>query len=200
MAGSTSLALRVVGVVAAGAAVAAAAGCGSSGSSSAPSASSAASSASSASAPAPSTSSTPASSGSTAVPPSAVASPTPSGGSAAGPAGCATRDLQAKVGISQGAAGSVYQVIDFTNISSVTCTLYGYPGVSLAGGTPVTQVDQDHVPADLPAEPDDADLPGLLDNGVCVELGEAADDRRSAGGGRERRPVSRRRAGDRELA
>jgi Domain of unknown function (DUF4232) len=44
------------------------------------------------------------------------------------------------VGIAQGAAGSVYQVIDFTNISGATCTMYGYPGVSLARGTPVTQV------------------------------------------------------------
>jgi len=35
-----------------------------------------------------------------------------------------------------------YQVIVFTNISNVTCTLYGYPGVSLAAGTPVTQVGQ----------------------------------------------------------
>jgi len=31
-------------------------------------------------------------------------------------------------------------VLDFTNISNATCTLYGYPGVSLAGGHPVTQV------------------------------------------------------------
>jgi len=35
-----------------------------------------------------------------------------------------------KAGISQGTAGSIDQVIDFTNISNVTCTLYGYPGVS----------------------------------------------------------------------
>jgi hypothetical protein len=28
----------------------------------------------------------------------------------------------------------------FTNISNVACTLFGYPGVALAGGTPVTQV------------------------------------------------------------
>jgi hypothetical protein len=45
-----------------------------------------------------------------------------------------------KAGVSQGAAGSVYQVIDFTNIGTAPCTLYGYPGVSLASGTPVTQV------------------------------------------------------------
>jgi hypothetical protein len=34
----------------------------------------------------------------------------------------------------------LYQVIDFTNIGRTTCTMYGYPGVSLAAGTPVTQV------------------------------------------------------------
>jgi hypothetical protein len=43
-------------------------------------------------------------------------------------------------GVAQGAAGSIYQVIDFTNISNATCTMYGYPGVSLAAGTPVAQV------------------------------------------------------------
>jgi len=40
----------------------------------------------------------------------------------------------------EGAAGSVYQVLDFTNIGTAACTLYGYPGVSLAAGQPVTQV------------------------------------------------------------
>lgn len=54
-----------------------------------------------------------------------------------GPAPCPTRSLGVKLGLSQGAAGSTYTVIDFTNISSVTCTLYGYPGVVFAGGTPV---------------------------------------------------------------
>ncbi len=47
-----------------------------------------------------------------------------------------------RLGLSQGAAGSTFQVIDFTNISNVTCTLYGFPGVSLAGGQPVTQIGQ----------------------------------------------------------
>jgi hypothetical protein len=76
------------------------------------------------------------------VSPHTAASSAPSSGAAGGPAGCATRDLQAKAGVAQGAAGSTYQVIVFTNISNVTCTLYGYPGVSLAAGTPVTQVGQ----------------------------------------------------------
>jgi len=61
-------------------------------------------------------------------------------GAAGAPAPCPTRSLGLKLGPSQGAAGSVYQVLDFTNISSVSCTLYGYPGVSLAGGQPVAQV------------------------------------------------------------
>jgi hypothetical protein len=58
----------------------------------------------------------------------------------AGTPACATRGLQASAGVAQGTAGSLYQVIDFTNISGAPCTLFGYPGVALAGGTPVTQI------------------------------------------------------------
>ena len=64
----------------------------------------------------------------------------PSGASPGGPAPCPTRSLGLKLGPSQGAAGSTYIALDFTNNSNVSCTLYGYPGVSLAGGQPVTQV------------------------------------------------------------
>jgi Protein of unknown function (DUF4232) len=60
--------------------------------------------------------------------------------SSTAPAACPTRYLAAKAGLAQGTAGSIYQVIDFTNISNAPCSLYGYPGVSLASGTPVTQV------------------------------------------------------------
>ena len=67
----------------------------------------------------------------------ASASPAATGTSAAA---CPTRSLSVKPGLAQGAAGSIYQVLDFTNISAVPCTLYGYPGVSLAGGKPVTQI------------------------------------------------------------
>jgi hypothetical protein len=66
-------------------------------------------------------------------PSSAPATPAPATSpAAAGPAACPTRYLGVKAGLSQGTAGSIYQVIDFTNISNVTCTLYGYPGVSFA--------------------------------------------------------------------
>ena len=57
-----------------------------------------------------------------------------------GPPPCPTRSLQVKLGVSQGTAGSVYTTIVFTNISNVTCTLYGYPGVALTTGTPVHQI------------------------------------------------------------
>jgi hypothetical protein len=67
----------------------------------------------------------------------AASTPAPAVSSAAA---CPTRYLGAKLGPSQGAAGSTYTVIDFTNLSNVTCTLYGYPGVSLAGGSPITQI------------------------------------------------------------
>ena len=143
MASSASLALRVAGAAAAGAAVVAAAGCGSSGSSSAPAAPASTAASSSAAAPtsAPAASSPAASSApATSVSPRAVPTTASSSSPVTGPASCATRDLRAKAGVAQGAAGSVYQVIDFTNISNKACTMYGYPGVSLAGGTPVAQV------------------------------------------------------------
>lgn len=59
---------------------------------------------------------------------------------AAGPAPCATANLQVKLGAGQGAAGSRIVPIDFTNSGSLGCTLYGYPGVSLAGGNPPAQI------------------------------------------------------------
>lgn len=144
MAGSASLALRMIGVVAAGAAVVAAAGCGSGSSSSAPQGAAASSaSSSSAAASSPVSSAAPASSSSApsaAVSPRAVTSPASSSPAAAGPAGCTTRDLRAKVANTEGAAGSVYQNIDFTNVGSTTCSLYGYPGVSLGTGMPFNQI------------------------------------------------------------
>jgi Protein of unknown function (DUF4232) len=53
---------------------------------------------------------------------------------------CLSRYLGAKAGISQGGLGSDYVAIVFKNLNNTPCTLYGYPGVSLAGGKPVTQI------------------------------------------------------------
>jgi Protein of unknown function (DUF4232) len=76
------------------------------------------------------------------APAPSTAAPSGAPGPAGGPPPCPTRSLGVKLGQSQGAAGSTFQVIDFTNISDVTCSLYGFPGVSLAGGQPVTQIGQ----------------------------------------------------------
>ena len=44
---------------------------------------------------------------------------------------CTTGSLQVTVGPANGAAGSFYYPLLFTNTSSATCTMYGYPGVAL---------------------------------------------------------------------
>jgi hypothetical protein len=43
---------------------------------------------------------------------------------------CSTAALRVSVGSANGAAGSIYYPLDFTNASDVTCGMYGYPGVS----------------------------------------------------------------------
>jgi Protein of unknown function (DUF4232) len=68
----------------------------------------------------------------------AVASP--SSPAVAGAAACPTSSLRVKQGVGQGYAGGVYVVLDFTNTSGSTCTLYGYPGVSLVSGPPYMQI------------------------------------------------------------
>jgi uncharacterized protein DUF4232 len=76
---------------------------------------------------------TPGSSNTPAVAPSSSSAP-------AGPPACPTSSLQVKLGVSQGYAGGVYVVIDFTNTGASTCSLFGYPGVSLVKGPPYTQI------------------------------------------------------------
>ena len=56
------------------------------------------------------------------------------------PAPCSTRYLGATVGVSQGAAGSTYVVLVFKNLDNHPCTLYGYPGVAMDAGVPVSPV------------------------------------------------------------
>ena len=69
-----------------------------------------------------------------------AAAPTPA--APAGPSNCLPSGLQAQLGVGQGAAGTVYQVIVLTNTSNATCTLYGYPGVSFVTGVGGSQVGQ----------------------------------------------------------
>lgn len=58
----------------------------------------------------------------------AAAPSTPAGG---GAAACPTSSLLVKQGAPNGYAGGVYVTLVFTNTSTSSCTLYGYPGVSL---------------------------------------------------------------------
>lgn len=113
--------------VAAVACAVAAAGCGSSGSSTA------------------STTQTPAAPSTTSPAAPAVNTPTEAPSPtmtppATAPAGCATSSLTVKLGGPEGYAGGTYVQINFTNASSASCTLYGYPGVSLVTGPPYAQV------------------------------------------------------------
>jgi hypothetical protein len=73
----------------------------------------------------------------TSASPPATAAATPSG---APP--CATSALKVTVSTSHAgaAAGSAYYPIDFTNASSASCTLYGYPGVSFVTGVGGSQI------------------------------------------------------------
>ena len=52
-----------------------------------------------------------------------------------GPLACANGNLNVTLGPSSGYAGGVYQTIVFTNTSGTTCTLFGYPGVSLVSAS-----------------------------------------------------------------
>jgi|SRR5271165_1676796 len=70
----------------------------------------------------------------------AAASSSSSSAAAPGPSGCLASGLQAELGVSQGTAGTIYQVIVLTNTSTATCTLYGYPGVSFVTGVGGSQV------------------------------------------------------------
>ena len=69
--------------------------------------------------------------------PSVTPNPAPSG-----PPPCATSALRAAVPTGHGnaAAGSSYYPIVFTNDSSASCTLYGYPGVSFVTGVGGSQI------------------------------------------------------------
>lgn len=53
--------------------------------------------------------------------------------------------LRVKIGSSNGAAGTIYYDIVFTNVGSGTCFLQGYPGVSLvsAGAAAGSQIGAD---------------------------------------------------------
>jgi hypothetical protein len=77
----------------------------------------------------------PASQPASTAPATPTSSPTP-----AGPPPCPTSALKSSVGTGNGAAGSTYYPLEFTNASGAACTLFGYPGVSFVTGTGGSQI------------------------------------------------------------
>jgi len=67
-------------------------------------------------------------------------SPTPAALAPTGPLPCLTTDLRLTVGAGNGAAGTIYYPLDFTNASTSACTMYGYPGVAFVSSPGGSQV------------------------------------------------------------
>ncbi|HTX84569.1 MAG TPA: DUF4232 domain-containing protein, partial [Streptosporangiaceae bacterium] len=67
-------------------------------------------------------------------------SPAPAAPASSGTSQCTTADLRLTVGASNGAAGTIYYPLDFTNASSSACTMYGYPGVAFVSSPGGSQV------------------------------------------------------------
>jgi hypothetical protein len=72
--------------------------------------------------------------------PSATTSAPDTTPSASGSGPCQSNALKVTLGKGGAAAGTAYYPILFTNVSSATCTLYGFPGVSFTGETYQVQV------------------------------------------------------------
>jgi Domain of unknown function (DUF4232) len=72
--------------------------------------------------------------------PTGTPAPTSTGTPAPAKPPCPTSALQVSIGPGNGAAGSSYYPLDFTNTSGAACTLFGYPGVSFVTGVGGTQI------------------------------------------------------------
>jgi len=75
--------------------------------------------------------------GSGSSPPAPTADSSQSG-PASRSAECRADDMKLTIAAGNGAAGSIYYPLEFTNTGSASCTMYGYPGVAFvtkAGGT-----------------------------------------------------------------
>src|SRR5215470_17235015 len=53
---------------------------------------------------------------------------------------CAATDLKLTVGAANGAAGTIFYPLDFTNTSGSACTMYGYPGVAFVSSPSGSQI------------------------------------------------------------
>jgi hypothetical protein len=106
----------------------------------------------------------------TAHPPASTPAPTPSSGSPAAPS-CLTGHLTASAGSPQGFAGGLQVAIAFKNLGKAACTLYGYPSVTQAAGTPATTIGRPST--ENPAKP--RTLVTLPPNGIASAMLRIAD-------------------------
>ncbi|WP_216212832.1 DUF4232 domain-containing protein [Amycolatopsis aidingensis] len=81
----------------------------------------------------------------TAPPATTSSSPKETGGTSepaknADPKLCRSNELKLSIGKGEGAAGTVYRPVQFTNTSDRTCVLHGFPGISYVAGDDGHQV------------------------------------------------------------
>lgn len=110
-----------------------------------------------------------------------AAAPTPTRSPASGSpaaASCLTRDLTASAGSPQGFAGGLQVAIVFKNAGRAACTLYGYPSVAQAAGTPATNIG--HPSTENPATP--RALVTLPPDGSASAMLRIADSAKYPGG------------------
>jgi hypothetical protein len=60
----------------------------------------------------------------------------------AGPRQCGSAELEVSLGATDGAAGTIYHALVFTNSGPRSCTIQGFPGVSFVAGDDGHQVGQ----------------------------------------------------------
>jgi hypothetical protein len=99
-----------------------------------------------------------------------ASTPSPSSGSPAA-ASCLTRHLTASAGTPQGFAGGLQIAIAFKNLGKTACTLYGYPSVAQAAGTPATTIGRPST--ENPATP--RTVVTLPPNGIASAMLRIAD-------------------------
>jgi hypothetical protein len=94
------------------------------------------------------TSSSPSASSSATTRPTTSSKPATQHSGTAKASRCPASHLKISLAKAEGAAGSTYDTVRFTNTGKAACTLYGYPGVSLVGHGNGTQIgaaaDRDH--------------------------------------------------------
>ena len=76
----------------------------------------------------------------TSAPPSSSTSSQPQQGQDSG--ACQTTDLRLSLGVGDGATGTLYRPLQFTNVGGRTCVIQGFPGVSYVTGDDGHQVGQ----------------------------------------------------------